>query len=451
MEDLQGKAARSLVFYVTVVGLGAAAAVVFAARGYEWEWSSRVINALVALFAVGLAAELGSVRLHVSSSTFSIAFIPILAATFLLGAFPGMLLSGAVAFSAEAVVRNKPWIKVVFNTGKEVLGVGLAASVYQALGGEPSMERFDLNLPAVVGAGICYTLLTSIAVVHAVSLAERFPFNKAFSQMAAGSILYDVFATPAPALLAYLYVRFELAGVALLAVPLFIVRHIYVQNLRLEQSSRDLLDLMVKAIEARDPYTCGHSQRVMEYARIIAKEAGLSGRQVDQIATAALLHDVGKIHEEYAPLLRKDGMLTADERKLLQSHPVRSAELVSTVSTLKGPIAEAVRHHHENFDGTGYPDGFAGERICIGARVIMIADTIDAMTTDRPYRGALPFERVAIELRKYSGRQFDPRLAEVALRSAAIRRMISEVVPLRPFIVPPSLSAPPARKARSLV
>jgi HD-GYP domain-containing protein (c-di-GMP phosphodiesterase class II) len=81
----------------------------------------------------------------------------------------------------------------------------------------------------------------------------------------------------------------------------------------------------------------------------------------------------------------------------------------------------------------------------------MIADTIDAMTTDRPYRGALPFERVAIELRKYSGRQFDPRLAEVALRSAAIRRMISEVVPLRPFIVPPSLSAPPARKARSLV
>jgi HD-GYP domain-containing protein (c-di-GMP phosphodiesterase class II) len=424
METLQGKSSRPLGFYVATVAVGATGAVAFAVSGFTWDGSSEVVNAVVALFAVGLAAELGSTKLHVGSATFSIAFIPFLAGVFLLGTLPGMLLGAAVIFAAEAVVRQKPWIKVVFNTSKEVLGLGLASSVYQALGAEPSVRAFTLNLPAVVGAGVTYTLSTAVAVVYAVSLAERVNFSRAFAQMCAGSIMYDVFATPIPALLAYLYVRFELAGVALLTVPLFIVRHIYVQNLRLEQSSRDLLDLMVKAIEARDPYTSGHSQRVMEYARTIAREAGLSSRQVDQIGTAALLHDVGKIYEEYAPLLRKEGKLSPDERKLLQSHPVRSAELVATISTLRGTIAEAVRHHHENYDGTGYPEGFAGEKIPIGARVIMIADTLDAMSTDRPYRRALPFEQILEEIRKYAGRQFDPRLAEIATRSPSIRRMV---------------------------
>jgi HD-GYP domain-containing protein (c-di-GMP phosphodiesterase class II) len=88
-------------------------------------------------------------------------------------------------------------------------------------------------------------------------------------------------------------------------------------------------------------------------------------------------------------------------------------------------VEEAVRHHHENFDGTGYPDGLAGEAIPIGARVIMIADTLDAMTTDRPYRRALPFERVLEEVRKYSGRQFDPQLAGLVAKSPAIRRLVT--------------------------
>ncbi|HYK81723.1 MAG TPA: HD-GYP domain-containing protein, partial [Gemmatimonadales bacterium] len=240
-----------------------------------------------------------------------------------------------------------------------------------------------------------------------------------------GSLVYDLFSTPLPALLAYLYVWKELLGVVALAVPLFVVRHIYVQNLRLEQAGRELLELMVKNIEARDPYTSGHSQRVAQYARVVAKEAGMSIRNVEQIATAALLHDVGKTYEEYGALIRKDGKLTAEEKRLLQTHPVRSAELVSTISTLRGVIEKAVRHHHENFDGSGYPDGLAGEEIPMGARIIMIADTIDAMTTDRPYRTALTFERVIEEVRRYAGQQFDPHLADIVISSPAIRRLVA--------------------------
>jgi len=209
-----------------------------------------------------------------------------------------------------------------------------------------------------------------------------------------------------------------------LIVPLFLVRHMYQMMQRVERVNRELLELMVKAIEARDPYTSGHSLRVSEYARTIARELGLSAKLVELTASAALLHDVGKIYEEFAPLLRKEGKLTPDERMLMQRHPARSAELAATIAEFRGPVELAIRHHHENYDGTGYPDGVSGRAIPIAARIIMVADTLDAMTTDRPYRKALSFERTMEEFRKFSGKQFDPELVEAVAASANLRRLL---------------------------
>jgi putative nucleotidyltransferase with HDIG domain len=181
----------------------------------------------------------------------------------------------------------------------------------------------------------------------------------------------------------------------------------------------------VKAIEARDPYTSGHSLRVSRIAEQIGREMGLASRTVEQIQTAALLHDVGKIHEDFAPLLRKNARLDPTEKALMQTHPSRSAELVSTISAFRGPIENAVRHHHENFDGSGYPVGLAGSAIPLGSRIIMIADTMDAMATDRPYRAALGFDRVIAELETEAGHQFDPDLVSLVVRSNSIRSMLA--------------------------
>ena len=411
--------------YVFWVGAGAAFALALSSLGQDWSASPKLLNGLIAILAVGLAAELSSMSVSVGSSLISIAFIPYLGAAFLFPPALAMSVVGLTVFVVEALVRRKPWIKIVFNTAKEVLAVGLGAAVYVLLGGRPSVSEFQYTIPAVLGAGVAYSAANSVAVSLAVSLTEGPGFGEAWLGIYGGSMVYDLFATPIPAVLAYLYVRWELGGLVALTVPLFIVRHIYVQNLRLEQSNRELLDLMVKQVELVEPYTSGHSKRVAHYARTLAKEAGIHGKQVEQIATAALLHDVGKVYEEYAPLLRKQGTLTPEERKLLESHPVRSAELLMTITSLRGPVEKSVRHHHENFDGTGYPDGLAGEGIPIGARIIMIADTLDAMTTDRPYRSALPFERVLDEVRRHSGRQFDPQLAELVVRSPAIRRLVA--------------------------
>ena len=253
---------------------------------------------------------------------------------------------------------------------------------------------------------------------------HREDVKTAWVRIAGASLLYDLVTSLLAPLLAYLYVRFEVPGILMLVLPIYLVRHLYQVSLQLEQVNRDLLELMVKAIEARDPYTSGHSLRVSQMAELLARDYGLGHRQVEQIRTAALLHDVGKIHEQFAPLLRKEGKLDATEKALMQTHSARSAELVSTISSFRGLIELAVRYHHENYDGSGYPDGLIGTDIPVGSRIIMIADTIDAMTTDRPYRKALSYEAVTEELARFSGKQFDPELVDVLMRSVAIRQIL---------------------------
>jgi HD-GYP domain-containing protein (c-di-GMP phosphodiesterase class II) len=243
-------------------------------------------------------------------------------------------------------------------------------------------------------------------------------------------LAYDLAASLVAILVAWLYARFDYwmgfgsLGLLGIIVPVIAVRHVYGLYHSLEHSGQELLQVMVKAIEARDPYTSGHSVRVSEMSRAVAVELGLPARTIEEVETAALLHDVGKIHEEFAPLLRKEGRLTEEETALMQTHSIKSAELVGIISKFHGFIQNSVRHHHERWDGLGYPDGIASNQIPLGARIILIADTIDAMTTDRPYRKRLSLEVVIAELQKCKGTQFDPQLIDVVVASVAVRRLI---------------------------
>jgi putative nucleotidyltransferase with HDIG domain len=186
---------------------------------------------------------------------------------------------------------------------------------------------------------------------------------------------------------------------------------------------------MVAAIEARDPYTSGHSRRVADKAGVIARALGLRDRDIGRIVAAALLHDVGKIHEVFGPILSKPGRLTTEEQVIMRTHPVKSAELAGTVTELRD-VVPLIRHHHENWDGTGYPDGLKGEGIPLGSRIIMFADTIDAMTTDRPYRAALDANAVRKELLRYRGTQFDPTICDTLLRSAEYSKLFATLHPV---------------------
>ena len=185
---------------------------------------------------------------------------------------------------------------------------------------------------------------------------------------------------------------------------------------RIEHTYDETLEALGAALDLRDNETAGHSRRVTRYSLEIAKAMGCSGEQLKQIARGAHLHDIGKIGIPDAVLL-KPGKLTAEEWVIMKSHARIGYDLVSRIAFL-APAAEIVLTHQECYDGTGYPQGLAGEQIPLGARIFAVADTLDAMTSDRPYRKALPFSTAREEIIRESGRQFDPEVVKVFLSLA---------------------------------
>jgi putative nucleotidyltransferase with HDIG domain len=396
--------------------------------GSSWQLPSDgagFLNAIAAFAVLGFLSEVAFLRLPLTNSTSSVAFIPYLASVILFGPSWAMVLAGGTFLVSDAAVRKKPLIKIVHNTSKEILAVGLAGTLYVYLGGEPSASHFTLAVLPFTAAVSVYFFVNIGAPAIAIALSSRIRFSESWRRLVGGSLLFDFMASPLALLLAFLYVEAQLAGVIVVTVPLFLIRHVYSVNLQIEQVNRDLLELMVKAIEARDPYTSGHSLRVSRIAGAVARGLALPSKLVGQIETAALLHDVGKIHQEYAFILRKADSLTDQERALIRTHPIRSFELVRTISGFRNGVDLAVRHHHENFDGSGYPDGLSGKAIPVGARIIMVADTADAMTTDRPYRDAMSFEEVVAELQRYAGKQFDPEIVSVFSASNEVKTLVS--------------------------
>jgi putative nucleotidyltransferase with HDIG domain len=381
------------------------------------------IVGLLVFAMVGFGLELGEHRLALGSATGSIAFIIYIAAALVFGPTWCTIIAGLSITIAQLAIR-KPAIKIVFNVSQNVAALVAATAVYLSLGGEVPPRALDAAILPLFGLVLTYLLINSSAVSGAIAISEGRQFGDVWVRNTWSLATYDLIASAFGLGIAWVYSGWGVIGMAGVVLPILFLRHTYLVNLRLQATNRELLELMVKSIEARDPYTSGHSQRVSEIARALARDLGLSFSEVDQIATAALLHDVGKIYEEFAPILRKQGRLTDEEQALMRSHPVRSAELVSTISNLRGYVEKCVRHHHESFNGTGYPEGLGGDAIPIGARIVLVADTSDAMTTDRPYRRALTYDGLVRELDRYAGIQFDPRVVEVFKRSVTVRRLL---------------------------
>ena len=168
---------------------------------------------------------------------------------------------------------------------------------------------------------------------------------------------------------------------------------------------------LVSTVEAKDPYTYGHSKKVNSYAVALAEASGLSPDEVSRVSTAALLHDIGKIGIP-DKVLNKKGKLSKEDWDLIKSHPRLGANIVGNIPELL-PCVSSILYHHERWDGGGYPEGLKGEEISIEARILTIADSYEAMSAARPYRPALCSEKVLKELRRCAGTQFDPELVEV--------------------------------------
>jgi putative two-component system response regulator len=182
----------------------------------------------------------------------------------------------------------------------------------------------------------------------------------------------------------------------------------------LKKTHLDSVKVLAEAIDAKDPYTRGHSDRVKRMSLKIAMDMDFSEDRLESLEYGALLHDIGKIGIK-DEVLQKPGPLSHEEYQYIQEHPLIGVKIVEGVEFFKDKIP-MIRNHHEHFDGSGYPDGLAGEAIPLEARIITVPDAFDAMTSLRPHRGVMPLQDVLIEFEKCKGKQFDPQILEIFLR-----------------------------------
>jgi len=175
---------------------------------------------------------------------------------------------------------------------------------------------------------------------------------------------------------------------------------------------------LLQALRERDPYTYGHCRRVARNASLLAKAAGLNVYDRKVVEFSSIFHDLGKIGIPDRVLL-KSGPLTMEEEKIMRIHPIKSVEILEPLSNLPffRDLIPGIRHHHERMDGLGYPDGVKGDEIPLSARIILVADTFDAMTTTRPYRKGRAHDHAYKELKQFSGRQFDAQLVKIFLKA----------------------------------
>lgn len=390
--------------------------------------SGETFRALLLLSFLAVIAEALGLVLP-NSARASLAFIPYLASVVISPNWAAVAAIALVRVSAD-VARRIERRTVAFNVAQQALTLSAAIWTFRALGGQSMLVLSSgsfLNASIVIGPAALVTfggtfLLNGLIVSYFLALRSQKPFGAIWRQSMIPTIGMDLVAGPIIFIFAWLCAAHGPIAAAAIWVPILGIREVHKANLELQKTNQELLQLMVKSIEARDPYTSGHSRRVQHYSVIIARSLGVSEKEIDRIGRAALLHDVGKIYEKYAPILRKDDKLTPVEWSTMQEHPIDGANLVATMSGLKD-IVPAIRHHHENFDGTGYPDGLKGDAIPLESRIITFADTIDAMTSERPYRQPLTETQVRAEIIRCRGRQFDPEIAD-RLVSASVWRAL---------------------------
>lgn len=392
------------------------------------------VRALLTLGALAIVAEMLAFLLP-HGARGSIAFIPYLASVLVVPHWTALLVIATIAGGTllSRHVRPEEWL---FNVAQQTLTLAIAILIYEGLGGQsflvlpttslPSLTR-HVGLAAISAYAVSFAVNTVIVSAF-IAVKDGGSVLSVWRELKLSTIGIDLLASPIVFIFAYIYAVWGPFAAALVWVPIVGLRQVHKTNLELEQTNQELLELMIKSIEARDPYTSGHSRRVQHYSALIARAIGLSEVEITAISKAALLHDVGKIHEKYGQLLSKCDRLSPDEWLVMQEHPADGADLVATMTRLRDLVG-AIRHHHENWDGSGYPSGLKGEFIPLAARVIRFADTIDAMTTERPYRGALSEDQVRQEIVRCRGSQFDPGISDQLLASPVWKAIFSPIEP----------------------
>jgi HD superfamily phosphohydrolase YqeK len=398
------KLSRIAWFYIGAVIV--AAVVVLAAgpyRGLDWTQIG-VLGVLL------IACESAATLLNGRGLAWSANTMASLAAVVLCGPVGAALVSCGTLLGVR---RGPTFMQRLFNTGMYALSAYLAGRTYLA-GGGPVGTPGPHSFPGLIGpfaaaAAVCVAV--NFMLLHAVFwLIRDLDAPTARLGLDFKLLLTDLGYGAFGVLIAALWSVLGPFTPVLVLIPVFVARWAVAQFAAQERAYEATVSALCQAVETKDFYTRGHSERVSRGAVMIATEIGMRLERVGAIRYAGMLHDVGKLGVPTS-VLQKRSSLTDDEYAAVQLHPMRGLDIVREIGFLDEALA-GIMHHHERIDGRGYPMGLAGDEIPEFARVLAVADAFDAMTSDRSYRGARPVPEAIAELRKWAGKQFDPAFVD---------------------------------------
>jgi putative nucleotidyltransferase with HDIG domain len=368
-----------------------------------------------------MLAEQFPVKLPLGEGSISVSFV-LMSALVIIGGPAEVGIASAFGFTTLKGMRRVPLVRHLFNAAELSLSSTLAGLTFQAIVQGPVTDASQIvpgALLPILGATAVQFLVNTglVAMVVAILRGGKLKnvWRAQFTNLLRGYIAFAVLGM----ILAALYLEMGAASVIFLLVPLLVARNAFQSAVEMETAYEATVRSMIKAIEAKDPYTRGHAERVAKLSEMTARAYGLSAEQCRVIRYIALMHDIGKLGVS-TKILAKPGKLTDEEYEHMKQHPIRGYEIVSEIDFLKQAAETAVRHHHERMDGRGYPDGLAGEEIPEIARIVMVCDAFDSMTSTRVYRKAKGIEDALVELHRCVGTQFDP-VALAALEKALAR------------------------------
>ncbi len=368
---------------------------------------------IATLLALTLGLQMFSVRVYGRGSV-SVSAIGILASAFLFDTGTTMAIA-ALAAIAQSIRSRSQLYKAVFDASNFAVAGAAASLVFHAFDG--------WRLPAALLAGTVYAVVNNGLLCLAMSLAERTPWPAIWFERFHWARFHFALFGPLALAATIAYEQIGTAGLVAFTLPpaLMIlsvrqylerttaaVDEIRDANLSLRRAHKDTIAALSRSMEAKDLYTGGHTERVAAVAVGIARRLGFRDEELEAIEIGALLHDIGKIGiPEH--VLRKPGKLTEDEWDLIKRHPVISDYILSELD-LHPFVRQCARSSHERIDGAGYPDGLSAEAIPLPARIVLVADALDALTSTRPYRAARPMLGALAEIRAHTGTQFCPRV-----------------------------------------
>lgn len=323
---------------------------------------------------------------------------------------PLIVVAIAVLSDLFALRKGRTLPKYIFNASQLALAVGSSSLAYRIL--NPAGQGITASFfgSCLVALLICFFLNTTFVTLILSFIQNENPYSL-WRTNAKWSTPNFLSMAPLGMLITLIYVNIGFWGLVLFLVPLALARHSFQSYIDMRQAFLDTIKSLSTAIDAKDSYTRGHSQRVSEYAVALARELKWPEDKIDLFQYVAVIHDVGKIAIP-EDILHKTGKLTAEQLKVMQKHTTIGSDIIKNIKLFEeGGLI--VNHHHERWDGTGYPSALKGEQIPEGARILAIADAFDAMISDRPYRRAMHPLSALQEIRSNAGTQFDPRMVEV--------------------------------------